>query len=86
LAPHTIRNGETSALSVSIYYSLPESDARGRVYKANHHLRRLGLNPNPIGGSKVSDAVKSMAVGGVENARAGLKKIRNFARGLRQST
>ena len=85
LAPHTIRNGETSALSVSIYYSLPYFDARGRVYKANHHLRRLGLSPRPIGGSRVSDGIKSLTVGSLESTRSGLKRVRNFARSLRAS-
>lgn len=57
-APHWLRNGDDVSISVNInvVYSARE---RANVYRANHYLRKLGINPTPPQRSKSLDTLKN---------------------------
>lgn len=61
MAPHFVRNGPTSSISLSITWrsdwSFAEADARA----FNHRLRRLGLNPRAPGRWPADNRLKSLA-------------------------
>lgn len=59
--PHYVENGDELSVSLSITFDTPRQQARARVYKVNHHLRRLGISPVPFGRSPLRDSVKSVA-------------------------
>jgi hypothetical protein len=59
LAPHLIKNGDEISISLSMYYTLPETDFRAHVYQANFFLRKLGLHPKPPGQSRFVDEAKN---------------------------
>ena len=68
LWPHRIRNGDEVSISLSIYYSLPETDYRARVYQVNFFLRKLGLHPRAPGQSPFADAAKNGLIRAVSKA------------------
>lgn len=59
LSPHWVRNGADISVSVSINFSLRESEAKARIYQVNRYLRRMGLKPTPPGRSRLRDWIKS---------------------------
>ena len=58
LGPHWVTNGDEVSVSVSVNYSLRESEGSARVYQVNRYLRRLGLKPAPPGQSPLRDWIK----------------------------
>jgi hypothetical protein len=56
-APHWLKNGDNISISVSINYHGYDSE-RGAIYRTNHYLRRLSLNPTPPFRSPVVDHLK----------------------------
>jgi hypothetical protein len=58
LGPHWVTNGNEVSVSVSVNYSLRESEGSARVYQVNRYLRRLGLKPVPPGQSPLRDWIK----------------------------
>lgn len=71
--PHMVESGPTSSMSLSIGY---ESIAFDRdLFRVNHQLRKLGINPTPPGKSKVIDNTK-MAV--FSRARSITKTLKNL--------
>jgi hypothetical protein len=59
LAPHRIKNGDEVSISVSFYYTMPETEYRARVHQVNFLLRKLGLRPRPPGQSALVDEAKN---------------------------
>jgi hypothetical protein len=59
LAPHRIKNGDQVSISVSFYYTMPETEYRARVHQVNFLLRKLGLQPRPPGQSALVDDAKN---------------------------
>jgi Cupin-like domain len=57
LAPHWVQNGDEVSVSVNINFRVADY-IRADLYRANYHLRRIGLNPRPPGHSKLRDAMK----------------------------
>ena len=71
--PHMVESGPTSSMSLSIGY---ESIAFDRdLFRVNHQLRKLGINPTPPGKSKVIDNTKMAVFSG---ARSITKKLKNL--------
>ncbi len=58
LGPHWVTNENEVSVSVSVNYSLRESEGSARVYQVNRYLRRLGLKPTPPGQSRLRDWIK----------------------------
>ncbi len=44
-APHWVQTGAERSVSYAFVYETDASRARGRIFAANHFLRKLGLNP-----------------------------------------
>jgi hypothetical protein len=66
--PHWVKNGDGVSISFSAGFKTRASLRRGRVYRMNARLRRLGLNPAPYGASTVGDEVKSHALRALNRA------------------
>lgn len=62
LAPHSVRNNKQTSISLSLYYSLPAHDAKARVRQFNWYLRRMGIDPSPVGRSALSDKAKCAVI------------------------
>jgi hypothetical protein len=56
-AGHWVRNSNAVSVSLSLNFELPSSMYRD-VYRMNHYLRRLGLEPTPPGRSPLCDRMK----------------------------
>jgi hypothetical protein len=56
-AGHWVKNGNAVSVSLSLNFELPSSMYRD-VYRMNHHLRRLGLEPTPPGRAPLRDKMK----------------------------
>jgi hypothetical protein len=56
-APHWLKNGDNISISVSINYHSYDSE-RAAIYRTNHYLRRLGINPTPPFRSPALDRLK----------------------------
>jgi hypothetical protein len=56
-APHWLKNGDNISISVSINYHSYDTE-RAAIYRTNHYLRRLGLQPTPPYKSPLRDAWK----------------------------
>jgi hypothetical protein len=71
--PHMVESGPTSSMSLSIGY---ESIAFDRdLFRVNHQLRKLGLNPTPPGKSKVIDTTKMAVFSGARTITKTLKNL-----------
>lgn len=60
--PHWLKNGDNISISFSISYQYKDT-RRKYVYQANYYLRRLGLNPTPLGKSALLDQTKRVVMG-----------------------
>jgi hypothetical protein len=56
-AGHWVKNSNAVSVSLSLNFELPSSIYRD-VYRMNHHLRRLGLEPTPPGRAPLRDKIK----------------------------
>jgi hypothetical protein len=56
-APHWVQNGPDISVSLNINF-LPSENERGNIYRANYHLRKLGLSPRPPFQSPLVDTLK----------------------------
>jgi hypothetical protein len=59
--PHWVKNGPEVSVSFSVTFRTAESERRERLFKANARLRKLGLQPTPVGASPLVDATKALA-------------------------
>jgi hypothetical protein len=57
-APHAAMTGADVTVSFSVLFNTPGSMETVETFRANHLLRRLGLNPPPVGHSPMQDALK----------------------------
>jgi hypothetical protein len=59
--PHFVETGNSISISLSTTFDTPRQQARARVYKVNHYLRRMGSSPIKYGISPIRDRLKSAA-------------------------
>ena len=59
--PHFVETGNSISISLSTTFDTPRQQARARVYKVNHYLRRMGTSPTKHGISPFKDHLKSVA-------------------------
>jgi mannose-6-phosphate isomerase-like protein (cupin superfamily) len=64
-SPHWVRNRDNISVALSVNYELRSMDRLEKLYKFNHRLRRLGLNPAPPAMSGWRDRMKLAASNGV---------------------
>ena len=65
-SPHMVENGPEPSVTISFTYYTDSTRRRELLYRGNAQLRRLGLDPKPVGTSPHRDLVK----GAVLNAYA----------------
>jgi len=65
-APHWVENGSELSISININFDLISVHRRmKRIYRVNRLLRRLGVEPQGPGASKVRDHMKENIAGGL---------------------
>lgn len=62
-SPHWVENGDRVSVALSVNYELRSIHRVTRIYKFNHHLRRLGLHPSAPGTSAWRDGLKQATQG-----------------------
>jgi hypothetical protein len=63
IAPHWVKNGDSVTVALSVGFGMRAVDTRTRVYQLNHYVRKLGLEPSPLGRAPWKDAAKIAALG-----------------------
>jgi Cupin-like domain len=58
-APHMVENGPEPSITISFTYYTDATRERELVYRGNARLRRLGIEPTPVGASPNRDRVKA---------------------------
>ena len=56
--PHWLQNDDNVSISLSVSFTMKDSE-RANIYRANHMLRRIGLDPTPPFRSALRDGVKN---------------------------
>ncbi len=67
--PHLVENGPEPSITISFTYYTNATRQRELVYRGNAHLRRLGLDPTPVGEAPARDRVKAAVLGGYTFAK-----------------
>lgn len=78
-APHWVQTGGERSVSYAFVYETDATRARGRIFAANHYLRKLGVNPQPPGADPGADNAKSSVMKVVVPVRRRI--VRNLSRG-----
>ncbi|BDC38593.1 hypothetical protein SAMN04487926_10667 [Paraburkholderia steynii] len=78
-APHWVQTGAERSVSYAVVYETDATRARGRIFAANHYLRKLGVNPQPPGTDPGTDNAKSSVMKVVVPVRRRI--VRNLSRG-----
>ena len=69
-APHWVQNGPEVSVSFSITFQTPASMCRQHAHRMNARLRRLGVEPRPVGQSPLRDNLKQLCYRVVRAASA----------------
>lgn len=77
-APHWVQTGTQRSVSYAFVYETDASRARGRIFAANHYLRKLGVTPQPPGANPGADSAKSSVMKVVVPVRRRI--VRNLER------
>jgi cupin-like protein len=72
--PHVVKNGNDVSITISMTYYTDSTRRRELLYRANARLRKLGLDPRPVGTSPALDAVKHTVLRGYSAARETMKR------------
>jgi hypothetical protein len=75
-APHWVKNGDEVSITMSFTFYTTGALRRKALHRANYHLRRLGLNPAPVGRSPQADAAKHLIAGSTLAGRDWMQRIR----------
>lgn len=69
MSPHWVEVGPEVSLSVGLSIRTSEEDRKMLVHRMNRRLRRLGMNPGPIGARPSSDGAKCLLERTLQRAR-----------------
>jgi hypothetical protein len=67
--PHMVENGPEPSITISFTYYTDATRRRELIYRGNARLRRLGIEPTPVGASPGRDRVKHAVLAGYTLAR-----------------
>lgn len=81
--PHMVENGDGPSVTISFTYYTDSTRQRELLYRGNAALRRLGLEPTPVGASPGRDRVKRAVLSGYTSARNVVRRA--LGRGVRQN-
>ena len=68
-SPHMVENGDEPSITISFTYYTDSTRRRELLYRGNARLRRLGLDPTPVGASPSRDRVKHAVLSGFTLAK-----------------
>lgn len=68
-SPHMVENGPEPSITISFTYYTDSTRQRELLYRGNAALRRLGVEPTPVGTSPARDRVKHAVLSGYTRAR-----------------
>ncbi|WP_158939940.1 hypothetical protein [Burkholderia sp. S171] len=77
-SPHWVQTGAERSVSYAFVYETDATRARGRIFAANHYLRKLGVHPQSPGASPGTDNAKSSVMKVVVPVRRRI--VRNLER------
>jgi hypothetical protein len=76
--PHMVENFDNASVTISFTFYTNSTRRKNLLYRGTNHLRRLGLDPAPVGTAPLRDTVLAAAmrgyVGGKEMVAKALKK------------
>jgi hypothetical protein len=81
--PHMVENGPTPSVTISFTYYTDATRERELLYRGNARLRRLGLEPRPVGSSPTRDRVAHAVLSGFTTAKNFVRK--SLGRGVREN-
>jgi hypothetical protein len=67
--PHMVENGDEPSITVSFTYYTDATRQRELLYRGNARLRRLGMDPRPVGASPGRDRVMHAVLTGYTSAK-----------------
>jgi hypothetical protein len=67
--PHWVQNGPEVSISFSVTFRTGSSDRREILYRINHHLRKIGWRPAPVGRAPWADQLKYITFDAARRAR-----------------
>lgn len=82
-SPHLVENGDGPSITISFTYYTDSTRQRELLYRGNAKLRRLGLDPRPVGTSPGRDRVKHAVLSGYASARNAVRRA--LGRGVREN-
>jgi hypothetical protein len=82
--PHMVENGPAPSITISFTYYTDATRARELLYRGNARLRRLGIEPRPVGASPSRDRIAAAVLGGYAAARGIVRRA--LGRGVRDNT
>ena len=82
--PHMVQNGPDVSITISFTYYTDSTRRRELLYRSNARLRKMGLDPHPVGESPARDAVKHVLMSGYLAARGRVQKA--LGRTVKSST
>lgn len=82
-AAHMVENGNEPSVTVSFTYYTAATRRRELLYRGNARMRRLGLQPAPVGDSAFRDGVKASLLSAYTESRAGIMRV--LGRGVRDN-
>lgn len=71
--PHLVHNGQNVSITVSMTYLTDETRRVETIHRGNHALRRLGVEPLPVGRSPARDFLKNGIYRAMLEARSLIK-------------
>ena len=74
IAPHLVTTLANRSISLAITFRTERSDIWSDAHRFNHHLRRLGLTPAPVGQNLSRDTAKARALRLARSARGALRQ------------
>jgi hypothetical protein len=78
-----VENGDGPSITISFTYYTDATRQRELLYRANARLRRLGLDPHPVGASPGRDRIKHTVFAGYTSARNVVRRA--LGRGIREN-
>lgn len=67
--PHMVENGPEPSITISFTYYTDSTRRRELLYRGNAGLRRLGIDPKPVGSSGTRDRAKIAVLSGFTSAK-----------------
>jgi hypothetical protein len=83
-APHLVENGDEPSITISFTYYTHATRQRELLYRGNAALRRLGIEPQPVGRSPNRDRVKHAVLSRFTTAKNMVRRA--LGRGVRENS